>query len=355
MMRSDHQKLKSAIDDNLPIINLSSSPLERSEVARLIVKACEEYGFFKVINHGVPNHIIAKMEEVSFKFFNKPVTEKQQATPFGYGCKNIGFNGDSGEVEYLLFPTKTLSIAQAQTSNPISIDDDPTKFRSVVSSYIEAVRELACKILDLMAEGLWVHDKSAFSKLIRDVESDSVFRLNHYPPVLCSSSKNNNSINGSSSNSCKVGFGVHSDPQILTILRSNDVGGLEISPDHGVWIPVSPDPTTFFINVAAWWCKVYADEAAALAFGFGFDDDNVNVMTNGKFVSVKHRVLSNSAKSRMSVAYFGAPSLNARVTTLPELVTPTKPCLYRPFTWAEYKKTVYSLRLGDSRLEIFRK
>ncbi|KAK0608626.1 hypothetical protein LWI29_033559 [Acer saccharum] len=332
MMRSDHQKLKSAIDDNLPIINLSSSPLERSEVARLIVKACEEYGFFKVINHGVPNHIIAKMEEVSFNFFNKPVTEKQQATPFGYGCKNIGFNGDTGEVEYLLFPTKTLSIAQAQTSNPISIDDDPTKFRSVVSSYIEAVRELACKILDLMAEGLWVHDKSAFSKLIRDVESDSVFRLNHYPPVLCSS-KNNNSIYGSSSNSCKVGIGVHSDPQILTILRSNDVGGLEISPDHGVWIPVSPDPTAFFVNVG----------------------DLLQVMTNGKFVSVKHRVLSNSAKSRMSVAYFGAPSLNARVTTLPELVTPNKPCLYRPFTWAEYKKTAYSLRLEDSRLELFRK
>ncbi|KAI9196800.1 hypothetical protein LWI28_027148 [Acer negundo] len=332
MMRSDHQKLKSAIDDSLPIINLSSSPLERSEVARLIVKACEEYGFFKVINHGVPNHIIAKMEEVSFNFFNKPVTEKQQATSFGYGCKNIGFNGDFGEVEYLLFPTKTLSIAQAQTSNPISIDDDPTKFRSVVSSYIEAVRELACKILDLIAEGLWVHDKSAFSKLIRDVESDSLFRLNHYPPVLCSS-KNKNSINGSSSNSCKVGIGVHSDPQILTILRSNDVSGLEISPNHGVWIPVSPDPTAFFVNVG----------------------DLLQVMTNGKFVSVKHRVLSNSAKSRMSVAYFGAPSLNARVTTLPEMVTPTKPCLYRPFTWAEYKKTVYSLRLEDSRLERYRK
>ncbi|KAK2643660.1 hypothetical protein Ddye_018855 [Dipteronia dyeriana] len=332
-MRSDHQKLKSAIGDDLPIINLSSSSssLQRSEVARLIVKACEEYGFFKVINHGVPDHIIAKMEEVSFNFFSKPVTEKQQATPFGYGCKNIGFNGDSGEVEYLLFSTNPLFIAQAQSSNSISIDNDPTKFRSVVSSYIEAVRELACKILDLMAEELRVHDTSAFSKLIRDVESDSIFRLNHYPPVLCSS-KNNSSISNST-NSCKVGIGEHSDPQILTILRSNNVSGLEISPNHGVWIPVSPDPTAFFINVG----------------------DLLQVMTNGKFVSVKHRVLSNSAESRMSVAYFGAPSLDAKVTTLPELVTPTKPCLYRPFTWAEYKKTVYSLRLGDSRLELFRK
>ncbi|KAL5782065.1 hypothetical protein ACOSP7_007094 [Xanthoceras sorbifolium] len=316
---------------DLPIIDLS---LERSEVSRLIVRACEEYGFFKVINHGVPEHIIARMEEESLNFFGKPVAEKQQAgpaTPFGYGCKTIGFTGDLGEVEYLLLHTNPLSIAQKSIS--ISTTDS-AKFRSVVSGYVEAVRELACEILDLMAEGLWVHDTSSFSRLIRDVESDSVFRLNHYPPVLCSSNNNNiccskDVINNSSS---KVGFGEHSDPQILTILRSNDVGGLEISLDHGVWVPVSPDPTAFCVNVG----------------------DLLQAMTNGKFVSVRHRALTNTFKSRMSMAYFGAPPLHARVTAPPELVTPTKPSLYRPFTWAEYKKTAYSLRLGDSRLELFR-
>lgn len=92
-------------------------------------------------------------------------------------------------------------------------------------------------MLDLMAEGLWVHDTSQFSRLITDVESDWAFRINHYPPVVSRSN---------------VGFGEHSDPQIITLLRSNDVGGLEISlPHHNppVWVPVSPDPTAFFVNV----------------------------------------------------------------------------------------------------------
>lgn len=77
-------------------------------------------------------------------------------------------------------------------------------------------------------------------------------------------------------------------------------------------------------------------------------------MTNGRFVSVRHRALTNSYKPRMSMAYFGAPPIRGWVTAPAELVTPHKPLLYRPFTWDEYKKASFSLRLGDSRLHLFR-
>lgn len=76
-------------------------------------------------------------------------------------------------------------------------------------------------------------------------------------------------------------------------------------------------------------------------------------MTNGRFVSVRHRALIDSSQSRMSMAYFGAPALQARVSTPPEMVTTNRPSLYRPFTWAEYKATAYSLSLGDNRLDLF--
>ncbi|KAK8527623.1 hypothetical protein V6N13_085441 [Hibiscus sabdariffa] len=302
----------------LPVIDLSA---ERAEVAKLITKACEEYGFFKVINHGVSGETIAAMEEEGLSFFTKPDVEKERAgpaTPFGYGRKNIGFNGDIGEVEYLLLHTNPLSVSQSS----ITISDDPPKFCSIVNGYVRAVRGLACDILDLMAEGLWVRDPSLFSKMIMDVESDSVFRINHYPP---------SPFHHCTSNA--VGFGEHTDPQILTILRSNDVGGLQICVADAVWVPVPPDPTAFCVNVG----------------------DVLQAMTNGRFMSVRHRALTNINKPRMSMAYFGAPPLHARVTAPPELVTPHSPLLYRPFTWGEYKKATYSLQLGDSRLQLFRK
>lgn len=109
----------------VPIIDLAA---RGPKVAELIVKASQEYGFFKVINHGVPEDVIRKMEEESFNFFGKPDSEKKKAgpaQPFGYGCKNIGFNGDMGEVEYLLFNTNPHCISQRSET----ISNDPTKFR----------------------------------------------------------------------------------------------------------------------------------------------------------------------------------------------------------------------------------
>ncbi|XP_020221614.1 gibberellin 2-beta-dioxygenase 2 [Cajanus cajan] len=307
----------------LPVVDLSA---ERSMVTKLIVKACEDYGFFNVVNHGVPRDTIAKMEEAGFDFFAKPMAQKKQLPP--YGCKNIGFNGDMGEVEYLLLAATPHSIAHFK-----NISNVPSNFSSTVSAYTEGVRELACEILELMAEGLGVPDARAFSRLIRDVDSDSVLRFNHYPPILNKDCKDKDKDKSPSHSHTKVGFGDHSDPQILTILRSNDVPGLQISLQDGVWNPVAPDPQAFCVNVG----------------------DLLQVMTNGRFVSVRHRAVTNSYKCRMSVAYFGAPPLDACIVAPSVMVTPQRPSLFKTFTWAEYKKVTYSMRLGERRIDLFRK
>lgn len=109
----------------LPTINLTD---KRSEVSKLIVEACENFGFFKLINHGVAEDVIAKMEEQSCQFFAKPSSEKELAgpsNPCGYGCKNIGCNGDVGEVEYLILEANPLSISRSSQA----ISNDPLKFR----------------------------------------------------------------------------------------------------------------------------------------------------------------------------------------------------------------------------------
>ncbi|KAL2470233.1 Gibberellin 2-beta-dioxygenase 6 [Abeliophyllum distichum] len=306
-------------DIEIPIIDLLA---DRSEVSKLIVQACEEFGFFKVINHGIPHDVITRMEQQGYEFFAKPESVKQQAgpaNPYGYGSKNIGLKGDIGEVEYLILQTNPLSIDHK--SKTIS-STDPNKFSSAVRRYVEAVKKLACEILDLMAAGLGALDPSVLSRLIRDVESDSLLRLNHYPKA-----------DDGATPPSSIGFGEHTDPQILTLLRSNGVDGLQISLDDGVWVPVNPHPVSAFcINVG----------------------DMLQVMTNGRFLSVRHRAMLNSYKSRMSMAYFAAPTLDARISSLPLLLTPQKPPLYRSFTWAEYKKAAYSLRLGDSRLNHFK-
>jgi len=117
---------------------------------------------------------------------------------------------------------------------------------SAVTCYVEAIKQLACEILDLTAEGLRLPPHT-FSKLIRAVDSDSVLRLNHYPSSnqFLSGAK----VSDMSVSLPRVGFGEHTDPQILTVLRSNRVGGLQVAFPDGRWVSVSPDPSTFCVNV----------------------------------------------------------------------------------------------------------
>ena len=114
----------------------------------------------------------------------------------------------------------------------------------VVNGYVEEMRRLACQILELLGEGLKLEDTGIFSRLIRDSKSDSLLRLNHYPAAYSNSKEEDEN---------RIGFGEHTDPQILTLLRSN-VGGLQImnrgiASDNGVWVPVRPNPMAFCVHV----------------------------------------------------------------------------------------------------------
>lgn len=101
------------------------------------------------------------------------------------------------------------------------------------------MKNMASEILELMAEGLKIQPRDVLSKLVKDKQSDSVFRLNHYPacPEV--------DVNGEN----LIGFGEHTDPQIISLLRSNNTSGLQISLTDGNWISVPPDHSSFFINV----------------------------------------------------------------------------------------------------------
>jgi gibberellin 2-oxidase len=286
---------------------------------------------------------IAKLESEALNFFNLPLSQKQKASAphsFGYGNKSIGLNGDIGWLEYLLLTTNQ------ELNNPrlVSIfGEDPEIFWGSIKDYVEGVKKMSCEILEMLAEGLKIEEKDVFSRLLMNQESDSLFRINHYPPCPSSASasetegglrNNNNNNNNNNNEEQLIGFGEHTDPQIISVLRSNNTSGLQISLKDGDWISVPPDQYSFFVNVG----------------------DSLQVMTNGRFKSVKHRVLANSRKARLSMIYFGGPPLSEKIAPLPSLLIKAKEdSLYKEFTWFEYKKSAFNSRLADNRLGLFEK
>ena len=69
--------------------------------------------------------LLKKLNKMVLVFFAKPMFAIQQAdlaNPLGYGHKNIGSNGDMGELEYLLLSTHLSYIAEKYNT----ISNDPS-------------------------------------------------------------------------------------------------------------------------------------------------------------------------------------------------------------------------------------
>ncbi|RLN00584.1 gibberellin 2-beta-dioxygenase-like [Panicum miliaceum] len=296
----------------IPCVDLSAPG-----AAAAVADACRSVGFFRATNHGVPAGVADALESRAMAFFALPAQDKVDmsgaARPLGYGSKTIGSNGDVGWLEYLL-----LSVS----SNSVKVSSLPPPLRTALEEYTAAVREVGGRVLELIAEGLGVDRALLRSMVVGREGGDELVRVNHYPPCPLRAPGD-----------CGVtGFGEHTDPQIISVLRSNCTAGLQIKLRDGRWVPVPPDPESFFVNVG----------------------DSLQVLTNGRFRSVKHRVVApEGAQSRLSVIYFGGTAASQRIAPLPQVMRDGEQSLYREFTWGEYKRAAYKTRLGDHRLGPF--
>ncbi|XP_062181127.1 gibberellin 2-beta-dioxygenase 3-like [Phragmites australis] len=298
----------------VPAVDLSSP-----DAALAVMDACERFGFFKIVNHGVPLDVVDRLEAESVRFFASPQAEKDAsgpANPFGYGNKRIGRNGDMGWLEYILLAVDHASVSKASPVPSSSLLD-------AINECVGAMRGLAKSVLEAVAEGLGVAPRDALSRMVTDAASDQVFRVNHYPPCP---------LLQLLPDSCSVtGFGEHTDPQLVSVLRSNGTAGLQVALHDGRWVPVPPDRDAFIVIVG----------------------DSLQVLTNGRLKSVRHRVVANSFKPRVSMIYFAGPAPAQWIAPLPQLLGHGEQSLYRDFTWGDYKKAAYRSRLGDNRLAPF--
>ena len=72
---------------SIPIIDLNDNNIDDgqgpSPLVSKISQACEEYGFFQIINHGVPRELCQKVLAVVTEFFQLPPEERV----LGYTCE----------------------------------------------------------------------------------------------------------------------------------------------------------------------------------------------------------------------------------------------------------------------------
>jgi len=89
--------------------------------------------------------------------------------------------------------------------------------------------------------------------------------------------------------------GAHSDYGTLTILRTDDVSGLEIRQGDGSWAGITPEPDMFVVNLG----------------------DSIEQWTNNRWRSTVHRVARTDIAPRQSFAFFHMANWDATNECLP--------------------------------------
>ncbi|KAL0314581.1 UNVERIFIED_CONTAM: Flavanone 3-dioxygenase [Sesamum angustifolium] len=239
-IRDEDERPKVAYDqfsDDIPVISLAGigeSGSQRAEICRKIVAACEEWGIFQVVDHGIDSKLIDDMTRLAREFFALPAEEKLRFDMSG--GKKGGFIVSShlqGEavqdwreiVTYFSYPVKARDYSRWP--------DKPAGWRVVTEAYSEQLMGLGCKLLEVLSEAMGL-EKDALSQAC--LEMDQKVVVNYYPKCP--------------QPNLTLGLKRHTDPGTITLLLQDQVGGLQATRDGGkTWITVQPVEGAFVVNL----------------------------------------------------------------------------------------------------------
>jgi isopenicillin N synthase-like dioxygenase len=266
----------------ISVIDLRS---DRNEVARQIGEACEQCGFFYITGHGVDETLQQRLEETSRRFFAQDLKTKLEIEMSRGGRAWRGYFPVGGELtsgqpdlkEGIYFGEELPNdhpLVQAGTPlhGPNLFPSTIPELRELVLEYMGAMTTLGHRLMAAISSSFGL-DESYFQ---REYTSNPLilFRIFNYPPAPASG----------------FGVGQHTDYGLLTMLKQDDSGGLQIKVQSN-WVDADPMPNSFVCNVG----------------------DMLERLMRGRYRSAPHRVRNMTARSRLSFAFFFDPNFNAEM------------------------------------------
>lgn len=296
----------------IPVVDFARL-IDHHEEAAKLRHACEEWGFFQVINHGIADETVEEMKRDVMAFFNLPLADKaafaqQPEWIEGYGQAFVTSEDQTLDWSDLYFlTTQPPSYRDLRFWPP----ETSSTFRRSMDRYSLETQRVATELLRAMARTLGLRDADKMTRLA----AAQSMRMNYYPP--CPAKERDRVL----------GVSPHSDAVGLTLLlQVSPVKGLQIRRGDD-WIPVDPIPGALVANVG----------------------DVVEMVTNGRYKSIEHRVVVDAAQERVSVAAFHNATFGSTYGPLEEMVGGGE-ARYRSISVEDYVRLVVSSKLQGKNI-----
>ncbi len=289
------------MDANVPVISLAAPP---AQVREQLARACADWGFFHLVDHGLdPGLLSAMMDEARGLFAapaapaaDKRALSRSRDNPWGYYDRELTKNRrDKKEI----FDIGPAGLADDAFTGATPFPPWRDGFEPIARAYAGACEGLCLRLLSAIATGLGAPPE-ALAPAFEGAHT-SFLRLNHYPTV--------DPMAGEAAEGAGLGIHHHTDAGALTILLTDGVPGLQVLKDDR-WRPVDPVPGGLIVNVG----------------------DMVQVWSNDAYQAPLHQVLAMESVERFSLAYFFNPAYSAVIAPLRE------PRRYRDLPWGEFRR-----------------
>ena len=292
--------------ETFPVVNMEMLNTEKRAAALEKIKdACENWGFFEVINHGISHELLDTVEKFTKEHYKKCMEQR-----FKEMVASKGLEGVQTEIDDLDWES-TFFLKHLPVSNISEVPDLEDDYRKIMKEFADKLEKLAEQLLDLLCENLGL--EQGYLKKVFYGSKGPTFgtKVSNYPPCP--------------KPDLIKGLRAHTDAGgIILLFQDDKFSGLQLLKDDKC-IDVPPMRHSIVINLG----------------------DQLEVITNGKYKSVEHRVIAQPDGNRMSLASFYNPGSDAVIYPAPELLEKEEKentIMYPKFVFEDYMKLYAGLK-----------
>ncbi|KAM0869240.1 hypothetical protein ACQ4PT_040804 [Festuca glaucescens] len=324
----------------------------------LLHDACENWGFFQVLDHGISTELMDEVEKMTKAHYKR--VREQRFLEFASKGESAGeaargtekgrwITEGGGKAAENLDWESTFFVRHLPEPNIAKLPDLDDDYRRVMRRFAAELEKLAERLLDLLCENLGL-EKGYLARALRGSQGVPTFgtKVSSYPPCPRPD--------------FVKGLRAHTDAGGITLLfQDNRVDGLHLLKD-GEWVDVPPTELTqlFF------WLAAPSDSTNLASQDYGKHTrhsivvnlgDQLVVITNGRYKSVLHRVVAQTDGNRMSIASFYNPANDTVIFPAPTLAKEAGGSgTYPRFVFKDYMKLYVRHKFEDKepRFEAFK-